>query len=314
MAMRGLRWLVQIFAFSYISSGFQRNFLNVGRTRSMSFHSHNFNPELRCWFEKCVQILAKAEVFTNEIVPDQYRSCCGNMPGKAQIDFECDIKRSKSIKCLRSIQFTGGGYTVLNIVALPMIDKLHLPILGIDIVLLPGTYVYIIFEIEIIYCLFFKGSSIIAIDFQPLDPDPRIFQTRPYLQLKSLKEAWADTFPDGGKLPPAATKFFSPYGIWSRMPSNISTDVLHSVETVLYEYVQAYADLCRSSDSGILADEYTSSITTRDAMLAEYLDYRIANDPAKNILQAAFGAEWTEYGLRNIFFPRNDSAYISKSS
>lgn len=38
-----------------------------------------------------------------------------------------------------------------------------------------------------------------------------------------------------------------------------------------------------------------------------YLDFRIANDPAKNILNFAFGAEWTNQALIEAVFPHEIS-------
>lgn len=39
---------------------------------------------------------------------------------------------------LRQLSFTGGGYDVLNVIALPRMNT-SLPILGIDVVSLPGA-------------------------------------------------------------------------------------------------------------------------------------------------------------------------------
>ena len=45
------------------------------------------------------------------------------------------------IRYFRIINFQGGNYSVMNIMAVPYLNN-SLPILGIDVVSLPGTYVY----------------------------------------------------------------------------------------------------------------------------------------------------------------------------
>ena len=42
----------------------------------------------------------------------------------------------------------------------------------------------------------------------------------------------------------------------------------------------------------------------REAM-ETYLEYRAVNDPAKRLLTAAFGKEWTEAVLYQVLFPQN---------
>lgn len=44
-------------------------------------------------------------------------------------------------------------------------------------------------------------------------------------------------------------------------------------------------------------------VESRVAMMYEYLDYRIAKDPAKFLLNSAFGRDWTERGLAEVMFP-----------
>jgi hypothetical protein len=74
--------------------------------------------------------------------PQDYMFKIANI-SKNQIEFSCQSYTGKiNLRYTRIVQFKGGNYTVLNILALPY-DSVSLPILGIDIVTLPGIYVLI---------------------------------------------------------------------------------------------------------------------------------------------------------------------------
>ena len=92
---------------------------------------------MNVWAENVKSILKKNEQFDDISIDTAYSYRTGLIFGKTPIIFKCDLMSSRNIRCLRTIQFSGGGYEVLNIIALPRIEN-ELPILGIDIVSLPG--------------------------------------------------------------------------------------------------------------------------------------------------------------------------------
>ena len=67
----------------------------------------------------------------------------------------------------------------------------------------------------------------------------------------------------------------------------------------LQEYLECYSSLLAS------ASPHSDPLVRarRLGTLREYLDYRIENDPAQRLLNAAFGAQWTEQVLREVLFP-----------
>lgn len=58
-----------------------------------------------------------------------------------------------------------------------------------------------------------------------------------------------------------------------------------------------------SSNDYIDAPVVDRDLCASKAFLAEYLTYRIENDPAKNMLYGAFGKDWTTRALRTVIFP-----------
>ena len=93
--------------------------------------------KMDAWADNVKLILKTHERFDIISIDQNYSYRTGIMFGKTPIVFKSDLMSSKSIRCLRTIQFSGGSYEVLNILALPCVEN-NLPILGIDIVSLPG--------------------------------------------------------------------------------------------------------------------------------------------------------------------------------
>lgn len=62
--------------------------------------------------------------------------------GKQTVEYSCDAFTGTNVfQYLRMVKLVGGNYTILNLMGLPRYDKKS-PILGIDLVSLPGMYVY----------------------------------------------------------------------------------------------------------------------------------------------------------------------------
>ena len=98
-------------------------------------------------------------------------------------------------------------------------------------------------------------------------------------------------------MPEAALKFFSPYALWTRIPPN--DDRLDVISNAVDTYVDAYASLLndvKKIDDILL-------IKKRQENMKKYLNYRIENDPAKNMLNGAFGIDWTKTVIKDVFFP-----------
>ena len=109
-------------------------------------------------------------------------------------------------------------------------------------------------------------------------------------------------------LPTEVKPYFSPYTIFFRVPAT----QYHQYSTRVYEaaldYIQLYKDIIQYSKNNQNTN-YTipdkNLIQKRRETLHNYLDYRNKNDPAKNLLKMAFGGNWTEYALSNVFFPQD---------
>lgn len=213
---------------------------------------------------------------------------------------------------------------VLNLVLFPDPDLredgeyLGLPVFGADVVSLPG------------------GRHLIAIDFQPVLPPPsdddaaevrtvlpgryRHFEERlasihaGYQKPTDDGEGASAILPWGGDIPAQATRYFSPYALWTRLSGE---DAMEKVDTVVYEAFQKYFDLYlelmgevqTDLDAGELTVERTTDMDdenhnnlARDGQIS-YLDYRRTNDPARPMLQRLYGKEWTERVIHGVLFP-----------
>ena len=217
----------------------------------------------------------------------------GMLGKKVEIEFCCEAFTSPRLRHVRIVSFAGQGYDVFNFLAIPAAGC-DLPIFGADIVTLPG-------------------GVIAAIDFQPLSSSPEYFSSHAaYLSNAELFRKWQGRFPPGGELPAAARQYFSPYALWTRFGasgtggSGSSDDgpatreaTLDQVRAALLEYCNAYTSLLGSTPGGTLDPPRAADA---EHFLAEYLSYRIENDPAKRLLVGAFGLEWTEAVLREVLF------------
>lgn len=72
-------------------------------------------------------------------LPADYAAAQGSINKKDAVQYDCDAYQSSQLSYLRILRFEGAGFNVFNCVALPKLIY-DLPILGIDIVSLPGRY------------------------------------------------------------------------------------------------------------------------------------------------------------------------------
>ena len=190
------------------------------------------------------------------------------------------------------------GIQVLNFVVLPN-DQTTLPVLGIDLVSLPGS------------------KHLLLLDAQPMaQPNPHEGQWESWFNEyvrdenneteESLKYAW------GGDFPEAVQKYVSKYALWTRL-QNLADSVGDEGTATLSPAVDAI--------QGSLFDAFRAHLDTYLELLGNYandleavegenhqpsyLDYRRNNDPAKPMLNSLYGADWTQSLLDNVLFPRD---------
>lgn len=207
---------------------------------------------------------------------------------------------SNSLSCLNGTQ-------VLNFVIFPQPNiAISTPILGIDLVTLPG------------------GKNLCAIDFQPILsckcyndylktwPDRySSFEHRlQQLHAKFVKDrdlAW------GGDIPDEASRFFSPYALWTRFKSDQEFKVLHEdIYPAFTAYVDLYidlllhiqSDLCHSTVNKYVHDTREKNDEQKTIQgQYDYLRYRTEHDPARPMLKRFYGEEWTETLIKTKLFP-----------
>ena len=207
---------------------------------------------------------------------------------------------------------------VLNLVAFPspnLTGCSALPVLGLDLVTLPGM------------------KHLIAIDFQPVLPLPasssggddsddeseegkeeRIVLPEQYAEFEERLAALhckhcveSAALPWGGEIPEFAKRFFSPYAVWTRLAGEEAlTVVQNEVMTVFCDYVELYAELMQriqvDIDSGTLSLDNANGNPDAVQGQTEYLNYRRDNDPARPMLKSLYGEEWTEKLIAEILF------------
>eukprot|EP00532_Pseudo-nitzschia_australis_P008682 CAMPEP_0168163384 /NCGR_PEP_ID=MMETSP0139_2-20121125/348_1 /TAXON_ID=44445 /ORGANISM="Pseudo-nitzschia australis, Strain 10249 10 AB" /LENGTH=344 /DNA_ID=CAMNT_0008080277 /DNA_START=281 /DNA_END=1315 /DNA_ORIENTATION=+ len=204
------------------------------------------------------------------------------------------------------------GIQVLNFVVLPNADT-TLPVLGIDLVSLPGS------------------RHLLLLDAQPMAvPNPHESHWEEWynkhvrgsvdhpekISDESLKYAW------GGDFPETVKKYVSKYALWTRL-QNISEDTsteqkpsddktmsndtsttpaVKAIQEDIFVAFQAHLDAYLE-----LLGRYASDIAAveGDNHQSSYLDYRRNNDPAKPMLNSLFGPEWTQTLLDKVLFPQD---------
>jgi hypothetical protein len=172
------------------------------------------------------------------------------------------------------------GIQVLNLVIFPSTTT-DLPVFGADFVSLPG------------------GKHLLLLDAQPMTEDVHYeHYWSDWYQSNHISEI----FPWGGDMPEAVQRYVSSKALWTRMASSednagekrnpviiIQTDLMAAFQAHLEVYIQ-------------LLHDYTD-LESKDNWSAEYLDYRLTNDPARPMLKSLYGEEWTERVLKTVLFP-----------
>lgn len=194
---------------------------------------------------------------------------------------------------------SSSGIQVLNFVVLPNADT-TLPVLGIDMVSLPGS------------------THLLLLDAQPMvEPNPYESHWEDWYNThvrnddatqeeedEALKYAW------GGDFPEAVQKYVSKNALWTRLQnfpehkdgvetSSPAVDVIQGDLFVAFRaHLDAYLELVEQHTGNIGAVEGENHQPA-------YLDYRRNNDPAKPMLNRLYGPEWTQSLLDNVLFPKD---------
>jgi hypothetical protein len=176
------------------------------------------------------------------------------------------------------------GIQVLNFVVLPG-KGTTLPVLGIDLVSLPG------------------GRHLLLMDAQPM-----VISEQKNLPWDDHWKDWysqhvdgnSDKFPWGGDFPEAVQPFVSKHSLWTRLQEvENPTDVIQrDVWEAFVDHLDAYLDLL-----GQYEGEEISAVLGDNNQTA-YLNYRRGTDPAKPMLNSLYGAEWTDQLLEEVLFPK----------
>jgi hypothetical protein len=168
------------------------------------------------------------------------------------------------------------GIQVLNLVVFPS-EATSLPVLGIDLVSLPGN------------------RHLLLLDAQPMT-DPNPFED-------SWKDWYSDNvngnsnFPWGGDFPEPVQKYVSKHALWTRLQE--LDDPVSVIESDIWEAFTSHLDIYLN----LLRESPPEKIEGTNHQ-ADYLLYRRNNDPAKPMLNALYGSEWTERILDEVLFPQ----------
>jgi hypothetical protein len=203
------------------------------------------------------------------------------------------------------------GIQVLNLVIFPSLP--HLPVFGADFVSLPGN------------------KHLLLLDAQPMTTSTSTSTTdNSNSNSINYSDNWKDwyarycsgeetNFPWGGAMPEQVTCYVSPNALWTRLGSAAAAKVVEEGEEgtassptkvviepvtliqgqlwqAFQEHLDLYLDMLESQSQSSQKDIVEHS---RD----KYLQYRLANDPARPMLKALYGEEWTEKVLTTVLFP-----------
>lgn len=208
-----------------------------------------------------------------------------------------DVKQDGRKRLFQSIP---QAIQVLNFVLFPD-TSLPLPVLGMDLVTLPG------------------GKHLFAIDFQPIMPPDEENQPTALFppQMEVFKDklealhqthvlSQRDVLPWGGDLPPQAQRFFSPFALWTRVvdpPKNVENDrdSQSVIQREVFDAFCAYFDLYLEMMLAVDRTKLEPCGEVRQGHV-DYVLYRRKNDPARPMLTRLYGEEYAESVIHDVLF------------
>ncbi len=165
---------------------------------------------------------------------------------------------------------------VLNLVVFPDLSS-DWPVWSCDFVSLPG------------------GRHLLLLDAQPMNgSDDYAEHWRDWYDSQQI----ASRFPWGGDMPEAVQQYVSKYALWTRFGEDV-LDPIERIQSHLLEAAREHLDIYVQS----LSRPATKSLNRQ----TNYIEYRLANDPAKPMLKSLYGEEWTQRVLNEVLFPRLES-------
>ena len=111
----------------------------------------------------------------------------------------------------------------------------------------------------------------------------------------------------GGDFPPPVQQYVSPYALWTRLqpPEDVAEDDWHDptsiIQNELWDAFTSHLDIYLELLKREREQPQSESVTSNNQ--AGYLEYRRTTDPAKPMLKALYGEEWTQEALDQVLFP-----------
>ena len=174
----------------------------------------------------------------------------------------------------------GSALQVLNFCIFPHLSY-GLPTFAADLVTLPGGH-------------------LIALDWAPNGgPADELAYARDGALARCFERHRAE-LPDGGPLPEAAQRYFSPYFLWSRLPAGsegdetVASTVRRAFDDYLRTYLQLVADATPLEGDAERADVRAAQVS--------YTRYRAESDPARPMLTRLYGEEFAERLIHEVLF------------
>lgn len=183
----------------------------------------------------------------------------------------------ETVSTLSSEDIQTAGIQVLNFVVIPS-ESTSLPVLGIDLVSLPGN------------------KHLLLLDAQPMT-HPNLYEDYWAEWYKTYVDG-NDTFPWGGDLPEPVQQYVSKYSLWTRLQD--LEDPISVIQNDVWRAFTAHLDIYLA-----LLQQSSAETVQGTNHQKEYLDYRRSNDPAKPMLNALYGLEWTDRVLDEVLFPKS---------
>mmetsp|Transcript_5758 Transcript_5758/g.12779 ORF Transcript_5758/g.12779 Transcript_5758/m.12779 type:complete len:370 (-) Transcript_5758:52-1161(-) len=187
-------------------------------------------------------------------------------------------------------------------------DNIGLPLLGADIVSLPGNKHLVALDFQPVLDLSEENVSLIPKRYSHIETKLQSIHSK---YQKSSDESIQPLLPWGGDIPEQAKRFFSPYALWTRLSDDNAMD---TVSTLVWEAYQEYIDLYlelmdtvqKDVESGVLeiaSNKYGGSNSQVLQGQEDYLEYRRSNDPARPMLIRLYGEDWAERVIGGVLFP-----------
>ena len=249
---------------------------SLDRARLAAFSASASIPEsfFDSWDAFHLEQVGRVNALTQVALPEEHQFQIGElMPGNS-FTYRCRAYSSEKIRFARTVTFVGNGFNVFNLLIIPR-HEFRLPLFGVDIVYLPKHHV-------------------VAIDFQPQSDSPEYCRMEAYTDHVDVLAKWRSEY-SHSTLPPAVSRYFSPYAVWHRAP--------HSNFDEMQRYGDCFRDYLVCYCEALSKAKYSPSVDVERQFQREYLEYRIREDPAKNILDRCFGEKWTHEALTKYFFP-----------